>query len=75
MLEAHSRSLYLHCWPLLQEAEAAAAAAPAGCHVEDISQPAPGDEGAPGDDATIDEIQDYFLKRQQVLDIPVSRTD
>ncbi len=68
MLEARFRSLHLDNRPLLQEAEAAAAAAPAGCSVEDISQPPPDDELAPGDDATIGEIQAYFLKRQQVPD-------
>lgn len=57
------------CWPLLQDAEAAAAAAPplvGSMHIEDIGQLPPDDGDGPGDDATIDEIQDYFLKRQQV---------
>lgn len=43
-------------------------AAPAGgTHIaEELGQVSSGDEDAPGDDATIEEIQDYFLTRQQV---------
>ena len=68
---ALSRCLYVGL--RLQAAEAAAAAAPpppGSMRIEDLGQPPPGSGDAPGDDATIDDIQDYFLKRQQVLSSP-----
>lgn len=48
--------------------QAASAESPSdgATRIEDLGQVSPDAEDAPGDDATIEDIQAYFLKRQQV---------